>query len=454
MKHFFTVLLLIILSAPAIASGDTLFGAQKVVLDNGLEIIAIPNSKAPVVSHMIWYQVGAADEPNGQSGIAHYMEHLMFKGSAGLKPGEYSKKIRALGGNDNAFTSQDYTAYFSTIASKYLNTVMQMEAGRMKALKVPDDEAASELKVVLEERRQRLENNPAALLQTDMQAALYPNHPYGTPIIGWKPDIEGLNNEKALSFFNTHYAPNNAILVVAGDIEMDVLESMAQKYFGDLEERDVPERFVVRKAEPMPAKKTLALEHELVKQPAYYRSYRVPSWIDDKQTALALDILQELLDGGSDAPLYQDLVVEHKKSSGANLNYSFQSLGPSEVTIAAYPAEDVSLEELGAAIDAFIKKYDDKEWSANEIEAAVTKIQDSMVFLRDSVTGPAMIVGRALSSGMSLNDIETYTQQLETITPDMLNAVVDQWLSSETNYVEGYLKPAPLLEKKQEGNDA
>ena len=228
---FLTTLLFFFIGAPHGFADDSkkLFGAKDFTLDNGIRVIAIENPRAPVVTHMVWYGVGSADEPKGQSGIAHYLEHLMFKGSLKLDPGEFSETVKSLGGNDNAFTSRDYTAYFQTIASRYLEDVMKLESERMLYMDAPEGEAASELDVVLEERRQRLENNPEAELFAAAAYALYYGHPYAIPIIGWKHDVEALTLEKAKAFYKKWYHPENATLIVSGDVDAKKLKKLAKR---------------------------------------------------------------------------------------------------------------------------------------------------------------------------------------------------------------------------------
>lgn len=450
---FFLALLCFGMSSAAQAQ-DKIFNAQKIILDNGLEVIAIPNPRAPVVTHMIWYEAGAADEQVAVSGVAHYMEHLMFKGSKNVPPGEFSKRVRALGGEDNAFTAQDYTAYFQTIASEYLGNVMQMESDRMAALDTPADEAVSELKVVLEERRQRLENNPSALLMRDLRSALYPNHPYNKPIIGWKADVEALTLDKALGFYKTHYAPNNARLIVSGDISMDTLEGLAKKYYGGIEKRDVPERHIIQPVTKLVSDKSLILKHPQVRQPTYIRLYRAPAWTNSREDSLALVVLQEILAGGADAPLYQKLVVEDQIASSITMDYDAQAMGPSYISFSAYPAKGKTLEDVKDAVLKFLSEYQAHAWKQADIEAATTKIQDRMVFLRDSVEGPAMILGQALAGGMTLEEIEVYPKLLETVTPDDLSRVTKEWLSNDIRAVDGYLRPEDSAEAEGEKPDA
>jgi zinc protease len=441
---YIAIFCLLFFAQSAIAQDEKLFNATSFTLDNGLEVIAIPNPRAPVVTHMVWYKTGAADEPHGQSGVAHYIEHLMFKGSENVAPGALSKTIRDLGGNDNAFTSQDYTAYFQTLSSQYLEKAMSMEADRMKGLKIPEDEAASELLVVLEERRQRLENDPQALFFAELRAALFPAHPYGTPIIGWKSDVENLTLKDALDYFKVHYKPNNARLIVAGDITPNKLRRLAEKYYGDIDAQKTPKRIIDRAIDPLITNTTINMQHSRILQPIYARLYHAPNWQQDQKSSLALTVLQELLDGGSSAPLYQEMVVKQKLVASASINYSGQSLGPNDISFSATPAANVDPKIVKEAFETFLIQYSQRDWTPAEVRQAVTRIQDRTAYLRDSVTGPAMIIGQALATGMTLNDIEHYPHLLNQVTPNDIKSVFNKYLSPKSLYIEGFLMPETL----------
>ncbi|MEO1422615.1 MAG: pitrilysin family protein, partial [Pseudomonadota bacterium] len=233
-------------AAALFAASQAAHAAENVssfTLENGLQVVVIEDDRAPVVTNMVWYKVGSADDPRGKSGIAHYLEHLMFKGTDELAPGEFSEIVAANGGQGNAFTSYDFTGYFQRIASDRLETVIRMEADRMRDLVISQDDWLAERAVVLEERASRVENSPSALLGEQRTAALYLHHPYAVPIIGWRHELEALTREDALEFYERFYAPNNAILVVAGDTTREEVRRLAETHFGPLDPSvDLPDR--------------------------------------------------------------------------------------------------------------------------------------------------------------------------------------------------------------------
>ncbi|MBI1867820.1 MAG: insulinase family protein, partial [Methylocystis sp.] len=292
-------------------------GAQAAVthlrLDNGLEIVVIPDHRTPVVTHMVWYRNGAADDPIGKSGIAHFLEHLMFKGTKDHPQGEFSNLVSELGGQENAFTSYDFTAYFQRIGREHLATLMAFEADRMTNLVLADEIVTPERDVVLEERRMRTDNDPAAQLEEAVQAALFPHHPYGTPIIGWSHEIEELGREDALSYYRRFYAPDNAILVVAGDVDAQTVERLAQDAYGVIPARaGAGQRRRPREPEPR-AHRLVTLTDEKVEQPAHERVFLVPSYATAKPLeAETLEVMAHMLGDGPASFLYEALVVEEK----------------------------------------------------------------------------------------------------------------------------------------------
>ncbi len=327
-------------------------------LRNGLQVVVITDRRAPVVTHMVWYRVGAADEPRGHSGIAHFFEHLMFKGTRTIAPGEFSRTIARNGGDDNASTSWDFTNYYERIARDRLELVMRMEADRMRNLRFSDETFASERDVIVEERRQRIDNNPGAVLGERMRAMLFPHHPYGTPVIGWLHEIESLNRETAFAFYQTWYAPNNAILVVAGDIDAAELRPLAERTYGRLRPtRDLPRRtWVVDPPNVGPMR--VVHRDEKVRQPSLSRMYPAISYgTDEGRQAHALDVAIEILGGSETSRLYRALVEEQRIAVSAGAGSNTSGLGGGSISVAATPVEGVSLETLEAAIDAVIATY-------------------------------------------------------------------------------------------------
>lgn len=438
---------------------EKVFNAKTFTLANGLTGVVFENRSVPVVTHMVWYRVGAADETPGKSGIAHFLEHLMFKGQSypGLgefAPGEFSKKVKSLGGNDNAFTSQDYTAYFQSISSDQLETVMTMEAGRMRGLALPREEVESERKVILEERRQRTDNDPRAQFEEQLDEALFPNHPYGTPVIGWFHEMEGLSWEDATGFYNRWYAPNNALLVVSGDTSVEEVEALAKKTYGKIQKSDVPVR--ARTASPpFIANTSVRMAHEVVKEPVFMRTYRVPSARQDGKTCLALQVLEEIMDGGPTSRLYKALVVDQKIASSVSLSYSAYAWDDATLSVAGTAMEGYTAEQVEEAIDKQIATLIKDGVSDQELKDAVMRMQAEAIYARDSVTGPAMIIGTSLSTGASLEDLENWPVLIAEVSAEEVRNVAAQYLSPEaptkTPFVNGYLYPAngDSGEKKQ-----
>lgn len=452
--------LLTLLSGPALASQpeaqpqqlDKVYNAETFTLSNGMQVVVIPNHRAPVVTHMVWYKVGAADEPQGDgvSGAAHFLEHLMFKGSKALTPGEFSKLVRGLGGEDNAFTSQDYTAYFQSIAKEYLPIVMALEADRMVNIAPPADQVTSELQVVIEERRQRTDNDPKSLFSEQLQAALFNTSPYGLPVIGWRDEIPKLAWKDAQAYYTTWYAPNNAILVVSGDITAAELKPLAEKFYGILPPHNVPKH--VRADIPdFPGTSVLTLRNEDVREPIFIRAWRAPSFMQDKKTSDVLDVLTEAVSSGSSTRLYQSLVVRQKLASSIDLSYDGNNRGTGSIWIYAVPTPGVTLEKLEAAIETELRGMVSKGLTQDEIDRAKTRMINNAIYARDSVSGPAMVIGQALASGATLDDVEYWPQRISEVKKDDVEAALKTYLSPDApRYlpVTGYLLPIEPQEKK------
>jgi len=436
---------------------EKVFNASHFTLDNGLEIVVIPNYRAPVVTHMVWYRVGAADEPRGSSGIAHFLEHLMFKGSGDLKPGEFSEEIRRLGGNDNAFTSQDYTAFFQSISVDHLKTVMQMEAGRIRHLHPPPEQVLSERDVILEERRQRTDNNPGAKLNEYVSAALFINHPYGTPIIGWYHEMEQLTWDTAKAFYDRWYGPNNAILIVSGDVEPEEVLSLAKEVYGPLERIDVPERVRPKSPRLYPSA-MITLEDENVHQVKAQKIYRVPSYHQNPKDSLALQVLVEIFGANQTSHLYQSLVANQKLATSAGMFYRDGALDDTSLWAYITPAEGVSYDHALKAMDDEIRSFIENGPSEDEVQRAIQRLQDQAIFARDSLSGPAMIIGQAMTTGSTLEQIETWPQQIGEIRREDVIRVAKDYLDPDNKDINapvtGILLPAaPIMQKaKMEGN--
>lgn len=310
-----------IAGGPAHAA-QKVFDAKTFTLPNGLEVIVIENNRAPVVTHMLWVKAGAADEPQGKSGIAHFLEHLMFKGTDKVAPGEHSRILRKLGAEENAFTSQDYTAYFATISKKNLARVMALEADRFQNLKIPEAEVIAERKVILEERKQRTENDPASELYEQAAAALFVNHPYGEPIIGWRQEMEGLDRHDAQAFYQQWYRPENTVLVISGAVKTDEVKELAASYYSDWKKSEAPLPPRTRTSVPaLSAPVEIHSRDARIQQNSFIRLYRVPSTRQNADESYALQVLEEILGGGPTGRLYRTLASEQKIVSTVGVSY-------------------------------------------------------------------------------------------------------------------------------------
>src|SRR3954466_9403112 len=366
-------------------------------LDNGLDVVVIPDRRTPVVTHMVWYRNGSADDPIGQSGIAHFLEHLMFKGTDRHPAGEFSKVVSGLGGQENAFTSYDYTAYFQRVAREHLETMMAFEADRMTGLAFDESVVGPERDVVLEERRMRVETDPSAQLSEAMAAALFVHHPYGIPIIGWMHEIEGLNRDHALSYYRRFYTPENAILVVAGDVTGDEVRRLAEATYGQVAPRgERPARFRPREPEPRAARRVVVADPK-VEQPMLQRLYLAPSSrTAEPRVSHALEVLAELLGGGPTSHLYRKLVLERGIAVNAGAWYMGSAIEDTRFAVYAVPAHGVTLDTLETALDAMIGAAVDEALDPDAIERAKTRLVAETVYASDSQSSLARIYGSAL----------------------------------------------------------
>lgn len=425
------------------AARAALFDPTTYQLANGMQVVVVENHRAPIVSHMVWYRVGAADEPAGKSGIAHFLEHLMFKGTPDVAPGEFSKIVARNGGRDNAFTSSDYTAYYQNIAADRLEMVMRMEADRMRNLTLDDANVTSELKVVQEERSSRTDNNPSALLHERMEAALYLTHPYRRPIIGWPAELAGLTREDALAFYRRWYAPNNAILIVAGDVVPDQVKALADKYYAPLK----PEILAPRSRDvepPQAGARRIELKDARVRQPSWLRSHAAPSYASatDKTQPYALQILAEVLGGGATSRLYKSLVVEQGLAASADAWYQAEALDWGSFGISASPRPGTPMDKLEAAVLAEIARLLKDGVTDAEVARAQVRLKAGVTYARDSLHTAARVLGEALTTGQSVADVEAWPERIAAVTPDQVSSAARAVLDDRAS-VTGLLLPAP-----------
>lgn len=407
-------------------------------LANGLQAVVIEDHRAPVVTHMVWYRVGAADEPWGHSGIAHFLEHLMFKATDGLAEGQFSRVIAANGGSDNAFTTQDYTAYYQRIAADRLGLVMGMEADRMRNLRLTEAVVATERDVILEERNQRTENSPQALFLEQMQAALYLNHPYGVPVIGWRHEIETLGLADAQAFYERYYAPDNAILVVAGDVTPEEVRALAETHYGPIAPSGRPP--AARPQEPpQRAPRRVEMRDARVQQPYVSRLYLVPVYDPaNPREAAALSLLSDLLGDGVTSRLAEALEIDQKVAIDTGAYYSARRRDPAEFGVWGVPAPGRNLAEVEAAIDAVIAEFAEQGPDAAQLARAKRLARAAYVYAQDNQAQQANLYGAALAVGLTVADVQGWPELVDSITAEEVRAAAARYLVSERS-VTGWL---------------
>ncbi|MEL6204043.1 MAG: pitrilysin family protein [Pseudomonadota bacterium] len=434
-------------------AGPTAVAADETVteftLDNGMEVVVIEDHRAPVAVHMVWYRVGAADEPLGKSGIAHYLEHLMFKGTETREAGEFSAVVEANGGTDNAFTAQDYTGYFQRVAADRLGLMMEMEADRMVNLRIDPELARLERDVVLEERNQRTENSAGALFAEQRVATQYLQHPYGIPIVGWKHEIEGLTREDALEFYAEHYAPNNAVLIVAGDVTPDEVRTLAEEHYGPIPANPQIEARARPQEPPQIAPRRIIYEDPRVAQPYVLRTYLAPERDSgDQRRAAALGYLSDLLGGEGPTPLMKRVLeVEEGTALYASAFYSSVSLDDTTFGLIVVPTPDRSLEEAEADMDRMIARFLDE--GVDEAALARLKMREraDTVYDMDRLQSRARRYGTALMSGLTVSDVQDWPEIKQSITPEEIEQAAADLFDLKRS-VTGYLtRPAAPAEE-------
>ena len=388
-------------------------------LDNGMQVVVIPDTRSPVVTHMIWYKVGAADEPKGISGIAHFLEHLMFKSTDKIPSGEFSKIIARLGGQDNAFTGHDLTSYFQRISKDQLRTVMEMEADRMVNLQLAENEVLTERDVILEERRSRVENNPAAILDEQMDATLYLHHPYGIPVIGWEHEIAQLSRETALNFYKRYYAPNNAILVVAGDVTPEEVKKLADEIYGKIQTNPNAPRFKRPTDPPQIAARRVRLEDPRAGKASLHRDYIVPSYSTaEKGEAEALDLLMKIIADGPTSRVYRKLVVEDQVASSAGGSYMGASLDEGKLSFYAVASDGNSLDKIEASLDSVISDVLTNGVTNTELQRAKNSYIAEYIYENDNQATLARRYGWELSLGRTVKQIESWPDTISKVSLD------------------------------------
>jgi zinc protease len=425
-------------AGPAPAAGPDAF---QFALQNGMQVVVIPDHRAPVVTQMIWFKVGGVDDPPGLSGLAHFFEHMMFRGTKQTPGDEFSRTLARNGGEDNAFTTHDYTAFFEQIAKSRLPIAMSLEADRMANLDLSDSNVTTERDVVLEERRMRIENDPQALLAEQIDAALHLSHPYGRPVIGWPEEVHRIGRLEAQDFYKHHYAPNNAILIVAGDVTVDEVRNDAQAAFGKVPARELVPRSVY--AEPPRLTETrLAAASPDAKVPVFMRVYRVPSYAEAAPgQAEALETLAQLLGGDLTGLLYRRLVVEKHVATNVGASYDGYARDDGEFQVSAYPRPGVSLTALEQAVDQVIAGASKAAPNAKDLARAKTQLVASATYRRDSQFALASAYGQALSIGLTAFDVKAWPDRIQAVTAEQVRkAASDALVKKEA--VSATLTPA------------
>ena len=437
MRHLIPIFLLPGLLTAALAN------PYETTLKNGLRVIVKEDRRAPTAVQMVWYRIGSMDEVDGASGVAHVLEHMMFKGTPSVGPGEFNKRVAAAGGRDNAFTSRDYTAYFQQVPKEKLADMMQLEADRMRHLNVDAKEFEQEIKVVMEERRMRTDDNPQAKLFEQMNAVAFQAHPYRRPIIGWMNDLETMTAADAKAWYDTWYVPNNAYVVVTGDVEHQAVFDMAEKYYGALEGRALP----VRRQQVEPAQEGSRLVH--VKAPAelpvLIMGYKAPILRDaDRDTEpYALEMLSAILDGHDAARFNKKLVREDKVALSVGIDYDATARGPGMFYLSGSPSEGRTVGELEAALRAEMARVQTEGVSEAELKRAKAQLLASQVYKLDSMFGQAMEIGQAESAGIPYQKIERMLEKLQKVSATDVQAVAKKYFSDDALTI-GILDPQPL----------
>lgn len=377
---------------------------EQATLSNGMEIVVIPNHKVPAVSHMIWFRVGAIDDPEGKSGLAHFHEHMMFQGTKRYPGDSYSTTVRALGGEKNAFTAKDFTGYMINISKEHLAKAMELEVDRMMNLAPPPDEFPRERKVIIEERKMTVDSSPAAQLNEQMDAALYRNHPYGTPVIGWLHEMEGLKESDVMSLHHNYYHAGNAFVLITGDVTMKEVLPLAKKIYGALPPGPKVVHHIKREP-PQNVERTLVLHHPEAKKPLWIRTYSVPGSSDDLKAVYPLSVLSNILGEGSTSRLYQSLVKRQKLAVSVSTAYQGFSIGPGEFSISVSPADGVSMEQVEKAVDAELATLATVPPTAEEMETAKTLYAADMVYARDSLQALNYMIGSMMAAGLGADTI-------------------------------------------------
>lgn len=417
-------------------------------LGNGMQVVVIPDHRAPVVTHMVWYRVGAADDPTGKSGLAHFLEHLMFKATAKLASGEFTRILTRLGARHNALTNHDTTSYFQRIAKEHLRRVMELEADRMAGLRLNETEVATERDVIREERRSSVDASPIGKLNEQMLAQLYQNHPYGRPVLGWAHEMGVLTLQDARQFYARHYAPNNAVLVVAGDVTAKQVRDLAEATYGRLAANPaVVER--ARPVEPDPiAARSLTLEDaQAGPSPIVLRYYHVARPSDaDVADAQALQILTQILGADDTSRLYRRLVIERKLAVQAGADYQGGSRDSSRVSLLAVAGDGASAVQLAAAMDDVVADVIANGVTDDEVQRAKRALDTEDIYEADNIERYARRIGEAVTSGRSLAEIQGIAARRAGVSANDVRRVATKHLEARRSVTGAIQRGKPIAD--------
>lgn len=433
-------------------------------LENGLQVLLVEDHRAPVVINSVWYYAGSVDEKPGKTGIAHMLEHMMFKGTPNVPAGEFSKIIARHGGQDNAFTSRDLTAYYQKIARDNLPVAVEMEADRMANLAINNTVFQPERDVVLEERRMRVENNPKQRFFEMLMKKALPTHPYGNPVIGWRQDIENYTVDDAVNWYNTHYTPNNAVLIMAGDIKKDEVEGLIRQHYGA-----VPVRFQPKPrenhVEPLPAAPVVVEQTDpAIQVPMYYKLFRTPSLFGgvaghttNNKTALSLLLLAEIVGGGDTGRLYKTLVENQQIADVALASYDPVSREETVLDIYIEPKPGVAMAAIDTAVADIIADIQHNGVTKTELNRVRTALLASRVYAQDSVFYTVYLLGQWVMAGGDVAKFDDWQQEIADITPEDIRQVAIDYLhpvASVTGILQAGAQPVQKEDLKTDRGNA
>jgi zinc protease len=431
---------------PSLALSAQYSQTSEFLLDNGMKVVVREDHRAPTVAHMVWYKAGSIDEVNGKTGVAHVLEHMMFKGTKQLKPGEFSKKVAAVGGKDNAFTSKEYTAYFQQVGKEHLEKMMALEADRMINLQISKEEFDKEIQVVMEERRLRTEDQPDALMHEQLIAAAFANSSYRHPIVGWMDDLKNMTYEDAQEWYQKWYAPNNAVLVVVGDVNPQEVYGLAVRYFGPIKARQLPVRKPQNEIGQLGIKRITV--KAVAKTPNIAMAWKVPRIVPDDLDSIepyALDVLASILDGHDNARLNKAIVKRLRLADAISASYDALGRGPQLFSIGVIPANGQPFGKIEVTIKEVLRDIAEHGVTDAELNRVKAHLLASQIYKRDSVFGQAMEIGMNEMNGVYWKNVDRLIANLQKVRSSDVRQVAQKYL------IDDNLTVAELLPQSADG---